>query len=181
MLDCYKKQDNSRLTPSLLQTSALSLTPVLPFTRSPRRLPSPGRWPLQSDTSSFCPKSGLKRHNITPSAGPHWPGYNAPPPPSTSVSTPLSPHFLPNHPIIGRLSLVNVPSHSADEVRPELAAGGGVGRRMERALCGPEMKNNQHTEQSPFEVHSAETLGYFCLFLHRLFGLCICAISICHY
>lgn len=167
--DCYKKQDNSSLTPSLLQTSALSLTPVLPFTRSPRRPPSPGRWPLQSDTSPFCPKSGLKRHNITPSAGPLWPGYNAPlppPPPSTSVSTPLSSHFLPNHPIIGCLSLVNVPSHSADEsfismarVRPELAAGGGVGRRMERALCGPEMKNNQHTEQSPFEVHSAETLG----------------------
>ncbi|XDV20148.1 hypothetical protein PO909_025524 [Leuciscus waleckii] len=80
---------------------------------------------------------GLKRHNITPSAGPPWPGYNAPPPPSTSVSTPLSPHFLPNHPIIGRLSLVNVPSHSADEVRPELAAGGGVGRRMERGLVWP--------------------------------------------
>lgn len=141
--------------------STLGLTLVPQFTRSPGRLSSPGLWPVHSYTSLFHPKSGLKRH-LTTSPNQQWPTAF----PSTSVSSPLSPHFLPNRSIIRSLSLVNLAGHSADgaficvaEVRGEPVAGQGVGQGLEEVLCGPGTREPSHKEGNPFEVQSFRTVG----------------------
>lgn len=141
--------------------STLGLTLVHRFTRSPGRLSSPGLWPVHSHTSPFHPKSGLKRH-LTTSPQQQWPTAF----PSTSVSSPLSPHFLPNRSIIRSLSLVNVAGHSADAaficvagVSVEPVVGQGVGQELEEALCGPGTSEHRHKEGNPFEVQSVGTVG----------------------
>lgn len=146
---------------TLVHFSTLGLTFVPRFTRSPGRLSSPGLWPVHSYTSRFHPKSGLKRH-LTTSPQQQWPTAF----PSTSVSSPLSPHFLPNRSIIRSLSLVNVAGHSADGsficvagVRGEPVAGRGVEQGLEEALCGPGTTEHHHKEGNPFEVQSFGTVG----------------------
>lgn len=163
MLQCpYEKKagwDNTTVTP--VHFSTLGLTPMPWFTRSPGRLSSPGLWPVHSHTSLFHPKSGLKRH-LTTSPQQQWATAFS----STSVSSPLSSHFLPNRSIIRSLSLVNVAGHSADgaficvaEVRGEPVAGQGVGQGLEKALCGPGKREYCHKEGNPFEVQSFGTVG----------------------